>query len=665
MSSLTDMDDTTPLIEVRDLTKVYGEGESEVRALAGVSLAIHRGEFVAIMGPSGSGKSTFMHLLGCLDRPTSGSYRLQGREVAGLTRDQLAAVRSKQIGFVFQSFNLLSRTNALENAELPMLYAGTPRGEREKRSKALLEEVGLGTRLDHRPNELSGGQQQRVAIARSLANGAPLLMADEPTGNLDSASSVEIMNLFRRLNRESGITVVIVTHSMEVAAWSDRIVTFKDGLIVSDKPSARIDGDCRLGPSVPAVQVRRGSGVSLLVLVRTAWKALRRNISRSLLTMLGIIIGVSAVIASMAIGSGAQAAVLKQIETLGANLVVITPGSISTGGVQLGSGTRTTLLPSDVNAIAANVPDVAGVSPYSQISAQVIAGGTNWSTAIAGTNTAYPEVGNWVIAQGRYFSDDEVAKVAKVAVLGNTVAANLFPTGAALGSTITIKSVPFKVIGILESKGQTGFGRDQDDIVMVPITTHQQRLSGQTWVNSIQISASTPDVVNGVVDSTERLLRLQHHLSPRQQDDFTIRNVANVQQVRMATIQTQSLLLAAVAIVSLVVGGIGIMNIMLVSVSERTREIGLRMAVGARGRDIQLQFLIEALSMAIAGGMIGVAAGVGVSSLTSMLGHWPTVITAFSVFLGLLSAAGTGVVFGYYPAQRAAALDPIEALRYE
>jgi macrolide transport system ATP-binding/permease protein len=617
------------------------------------------------MGQSGSGKSTLMHLLGCLDRPTSGSYRLSGQEVAGLSRDQLAAVRSKQIGFVFQSFNLLARTSALENVELPMLYAGTPREERERRSKVLLEEVGLSARMDHKPNELSGGQQQRVAIARSLSNGVPLLMADEPTGNLDSASSVEIMNLFRRLNRESGITVIVVTHSTEIAAWTDRIITFKDGLIVSDKPTAEPepDGDCE--GTAALAQAPRGSGISLVVLVRTAWKALRRNISRSLLTMLGIIIGVGAVIASMAIGSGAQAAVLKQIETLGANLVVITPGSISTGGVQLGSGTRTTLLPSDVAAIAENVPEVAGVSPYSQISSQVIAGGLNWSTSIAGTNTAYPEVGNWTIAQGRYFSDDEVSKVSKVAVLGTTVAANLFPTGTAVGSEITIKSVPFKVIGILGSKGQTGFGRDQDDIVMVPITTHQQRLSGQTWVNSIQLSASSPDAVDGVVDSTERLLRLQHHLSPRQADDFTIRNIANVQQVRIATTQTQSLLLAAVAVVSLVVGGIGIMNIMLVSVSERTREIGLRMAVGAKGRDIQLQFLIEALSMAIAGGIIGVGMGVGVSDLTSLIGHWPTVITAFSILLGLLSAAGTGVVFGYYPAQRAAALDPIEALRYE
>jgi putative ABC transport system ATP-binding protein len=226
------------LIEVRDITKVYGEGESTVHALRGVSLSVSHGEFVAIMGPSGSGKSTFMHLLGCLDRPTSGSYRLAGEEVSGLTRDQLAVIRSRQIGFVFQSFNLLARTSALENVELPMLYAGVAQKKRDERAQALLKQVGLGDRMDHRPNELSGGQQQRVAIARALANGAPFLMADEPTGNLDSASSVEIMTLFRHLNRDNGITVIVVTHASDVASWSDRVVTFRDGLIIDDRPSA-------------------------------------------------------------------------------------------------------------------------------------------------------------------------------------------------------------------------------------------------------------------------------------------------------------------------------------------------------------------------------------------------------------------------------------------
>ncbi|HTP60178.1 MAG TPA: ABC transporter permease [Spirochaetia bacterium] len=405
--------------------------------------------------------------------------------------------------------------------------------------------------------------------------------------------------------------------------------------------------------------------MSISVLMRTAWKALQRNVSRSLLTMLGIIIGVGAVIASMAIGAGAQAAVLKQIESLGANLIVITPGSITSGGVRLGSGSRTTLKLTDVDAIASNVLGINGVAPYSQTSAQVVAGSQNWYTVIGGTTPAWPSVGNWDIAQGTFFTTQDVERVAKVAVLGSTVAANLFPAGGAVGAIVVIKSVPFRVIGVLQSKGQSGFGRDQDDVVVVPITTHQERLTGQTWVNSIMISAATPETVAGVVDSTERLLRLVHHQAPTDPDDFTIRNIANVQQVRAATVQTQALLLAAVAVVSLIVGGIGIMNIMLVSVTERTREIGLRMAVGGKGRDILLQFLIEALTMACAGGIIGVGMGIGISFLVSMLGKWPTVISAFSVFLGFASAAFTGVVFGFYPARRAAALDPIEALRYE
>jgi putative ABC transport system permease protein len=405
--------------------------------------------------------------------------------------------------------------------------------------------------------------------------------------------------------------------------------------------------------------------MSFGVLLRTAWKALRRNISRSLLTMLGIIIGVGAVICSMAIGSGAQAAVLKQIESLGANLIIITPGAITSGGVNLGSGTRTSLQLGDVTAIAKNVPEIAAAAPYSQTSAQVVAGGDNWFTVIGGTTPSWPTVGNWTIAQGSFFSDDDVKRASKVAVLGSTVAANLFPSGGAIGSTVVVKSVPFTVVGVLASKGQTGFGRDQDDVIVVPITTHQERLTGQSYINTIMISAASSDTVAGAVDATERLLRLVHHLAPNDPDDFTIRNIANVQQVRIATSQTQAILLAAVAIVSLIVGGIGIMNIMLVSVTERTREIGLRMAVGARGRDIMLQFLIEALTMACAGGMIGVGLGMGISALVSALSHWPTVITAFSIILGFVSAALTGVVFGFYPAQRAAALDPIDALRYE
>ncbi len=407
--------------------------------------------------------------------------------------------------------------------------------------------------------------------------------------------------------------------------------------------------------------------MSLAVLLRVAWQALRRNATRSVLTMLGIIIGVGAVITSMAIGTGAQAAVLAQIESLGANLIVIVPGSITTGGVSLGSGTRTSLKLEDVTAIAREVPAVAGAAPYSQTNAQVVAGGANWYTSIGGTTPAWTTVRNWPVAEGRFFTEAEVRQSAKVAVLGSTVAQNLFPASesGAVGAMVIIKNVPFRVVGVLASKGQSGFGRDQDDVVVVPITTLQARLTGQTWVNSILVSAATPDAVPGVVDSTERLLRLRHHLTVRQPDDFSVRNIADVQQVRIATSQTQTLLLAGIAVVSLVVGGIGIMNIMLVSVTERTREIGLRMAVGARGRDILLQFLVEALTLASVGGLVGIAIGIATAQGASLVAHWPVIVSPLSVVLGFVSAALVGVVFGFYPARRAAALDPIVALRYE
>ncbi|HEV2283033.1 MAG TPA: ABC transporter permease [bacterium] len=405
--------------------------------------------------------------------------------------------------------------------------------------------------------------------------------------------------------------------------------------------------------------------MSLGLLLRVAWQALRRNATRSLLTMLGIIIGVGAVITSMAIGSGAQAAVLAQIESLGANLVVVIPGAVSQGGVNLGGGSRTTLKLGDATAIATEVPSVAAAAPSSQTNAQVVASGSNWFTSIQGSTPSWTDVRNWSVASGRFFTQAEVDQEAKVAVLGSTVAQNLFPTGSPVGSTIVIKNVPFRVLGVMTSKGQSGFGRDQDDFVMVPITTLLDRLTGQAWVGSILVSASTPEDVPGVIDATERLLRLRHHLTAAQPDDFSVRNIADIQQVRLATSQTQALLLAGIAVVSLVVGGIGIMNIMLVSVTERTREIGLRMAVGARGHDILMQFLVEALTLACLGGIIGIVMGVATAQGASVMAHWPTLISPMSIVLGFVSSLAVGVVFGYYPALRAAALDPIVALRYE
>ena len=481
-------------------------------------------------------------------------------------------------------------------------------------------------------------------------------MADEPTGNLDSASSVEIMTLFRTSTGTTGITVILVTHATEMAAWTERMVTFRDGLIVDDR---RRD--------VPAhARRQRGGRMSFMVLVRTAWKALRRNISRSLLTMLGIIIGVGAVIASMAIGAGAQAAVLKQIESLGANLIIITPGSITSGGVSLGSGARTTLTLDDVAAIAGQRARGGRGGP---LFPDQRAGAGGRGELVHRDRRDHPVVahrGQLDHGPGHLLHARRRSRVTKVAVLGSTVAANLFPAGGAVGSTIIIKSVPFRVLGVLASKGQTGFGRDQDDVVVVPITTHQERLTGQTWVNTIMISASGLGRGGGS-DRCHRAPSATGAPPGPDRSPMISPSATSPTSSRCGwpPPATQALLLAAVAIVSLVVGGIGIMNIMLVSVTERTREIGLRMAVGARGRDILLQFLIEALTMACAGGVIGVGLGIGISVLVSSVAGWPTVISGFSIVLGFVSAALTGVVFGFYPARRAAALDPIDALRYE
>jgi putative ABC transport system permease protein len=345
--------------------------------------------------------------------------------------------------------------------------------------------------------------------------------------------------------------------------------------------------------------------------------------------------------------------------------VVVIPGATSQGGVNLGGGSRTTLKLPDATAIAAEVPSVGAAAPQSQTNAQVVASGDNWFTQIQGSTPSWTTVRNWDVASGRFYTQAEVDQEAKVAVLGSTVAQNLFPSGSPVGQTVVIKNVPFRVLGVMTSKGQSGFGRDQDDFVMVPITTLLDRLTGQAYVGQILVSAATPEDVPGVIDATERLLRLRHHLTAVQPDDFSVRNIADIQQVRLATSQTQALLLAGIAVVSLVVGGIGIMNIMLVSVTERTREIGLRMAVGARGHDILMQFLVEALTLACLGGVIGIIMGVATAQGASVMAHWPTLISPMSVIMGFVSSLAVGVVFGYYPALRAAALDPIVALRYE
>jgi macrolide transport system ATP-binding/permease protein len=694
------------LIETRDLTRVYSLGDVEERALDGISLAIQRGELIAIMGASGSGKSTLMNILGCLDQPTSGEYILDGLDVAKLSEPVLAGIRSERIGFVFQSFNLLPRTSALENVALPLLYATSParKSERLARASHALDQLGLRGREHNSPSQLSGGQQQRVAIARALINRPSLLLADEPTGNLDTRNSHEIMETLRSLNRDEGVTVIVVTHEKDIAAYADRIITMRDGRILSDERNISPSGQTPeiAAPSFghgaaeaapPAAAAGPSLGFAAMILI-TAAQALGRNKLRAALTMLGVFIGVAALIAMVAVGQGADQAVRNQIESLGTNLLVVLPGATTATGVRQGFGSASTLTVADAQAILREDPAVGMVSYMIRQLGQTEYGTQNWTTNIAGVTPNYLVTGNWQIAAGRGFSEQDEDLAAMVALIGETVHREIFAEFEnPVGAMILIKGMPVRIIGILAAKGQSTYGQDQDDVVMIPFTTAERKVLGvaapsqaQTtfdpyfppvanpygaslrltgYVNYIYVQAASQDLVQAALQQVTGTLMQRHHIKPGQISDFAIRNLSEIAQAAEGSSRVMALLLAVVASISLLVGGIGIMNILLVSVTERTREIGLRMAIGARRLHVLLQFLAEAIFLSVSGGVTGIAAGIIASVLISTVAHWPTQLSTAAVAGGFLFSAAVGVFFGYYPARKASRLNPIEALRYE
>ena len=655
------------MIEIKDIHKTYTMGKVEVKALDGVSLKIADGEFVAIMGPSGSGKSTLMHILGLLDRPDSGAYYLQGKEVTTLSDEELAVVRNGLIGFVFQQFHLLPRMSALENAELPLIYAGK-RHLREKARKEL-EEVGLKDRILHRPSELSGGQQQRVAIARSLVNDPVILFADEPTGNLDSKSKLEIMAILKQLN-EKGETVVVVTHEQEVAQQARRVIHMRDGMIISDErqnQNAKLPltakGESNRRVDQVLIEHRKALGkMKFLDYVHQALTAMISHKMRSVLSILGILIGVAAVIAMLALGSGAKASIEQQLSSLGSNLLMVRPGAARSMGVAMEAAvTRFTL--EDINVIGklSNVKRAYG-SVTSR--GQLVYANKNWNTQVEGAGTEYPNMRAAVPVLGRFFTETELRGREKVAVLGTTVVSNLFGDSNPVGETIKINQLNFKVIGILPSKGAGGF-RDQDDTVIIPLTTAMYRVFGKQYVDSIYAEAKATENVDAAQEEISRAIIKQHRLNKNEEDSFSIRNMSDIKSTLESTMQTLSLLLGSIAAISLLVGGIGIMNIMLVSVTERTREIGLRKAIGANNKDIMVQFLIESVLMSFIGGIVGILLGVGASLLMKIIAGWAVKVSLFSVVLSTVFSLIVGVIFGLWPARKAAQLNPIEALRYE
>ncbi|RBP74159.1 MacB family efflux pump subunit [Marinobacter nauticus] len=640
-----------PLIELHGITRSFGEGELAVPVLKGIDLKIWPGEFVAIMGPSGSGKSTLMNILGCLDQPSAGQYRFNGRDVSALDRDELALLRRDAFGFVFQSYNLLPGMTARENVEIPAIYAGMAPAERHARAERLLTGLGLGERLSHRPAQLSGGQQQRVSIARALMNGGQLIFADEPTGALDSKSSQEVIRLLTDLS-EQGHTIILITHDPDVATVARRQIRIADGEIVEDT-----------GAEVPSVPMpaadqngrRRSRLGDWQEALKSAVRSLHSNLFRTALTLLGIVIGVASVITMLAIGEGARKDVVDRISTMGSDLLLVRPGGPDQRG---GRWSVTTLVPSDFKAIneiegvLAAIPELTGGQTlrYSN---------RDHSAEINATSFRFPVARQWPVVEGTFFSAQDEASYAAVAVLGKTTANALFPDESPLGKHLMVNNVLFQVIGVMDEKGASPMGQDQDDVVFVPYTTGSLRIFGQTHLRNITVAVADIDRMDEIEALIHDTLMARHGI-----EDFTIRNMASLIETISETQNTLTWLLGSIAAISLLVGGIGVMNIMLVSVTERTREIGIRMATGARAWNILQQFLTEAWLVSAIGGLIGVVIGIAATRIIGSLGT-PIHMTLLPMALAFGCAFATGLLFGFLPARKAAHLDPVHALASE
>jgi macrolide transport system ATP-binding/permease protein len=655
----------TPLIELRDIRKSYGGGDTpQVDVLRGIDLSIHAGEFVAIVGASGSGKSTLMNILGCLDRPTVGQYLFAGENVAQLDTDELAWLRREAFGFVFQGYHLIPSGSAQENVEMPAIYAGTPAAERHARAAALLTRLGLAGRSGNRPHQLSGGQQQRVSIARALMNGGHIILADEPTGALDSHSGAEVMTLLDELASQ-GHVVILITHDREVAARAKRIIEIRDGLIISDTPNPHSHANADANPkALQAVDLRQrlADGAEhngawkgeLLDAIQAAWRVMWINRFRTALTLLGIIIGVASVVVMLAVGEGSKRQVMAQMGAFGSNILYVS-GSAPNPRTPPGIITM-----NDVSAMAA-LPQVKRIMPVNGAEAGVRFGNVDHMAYVGGNDTNFPAIFNWPVVEGSYFTEADERSAATVAVIGKRVRDKLFKDlPSPIGQYILIENVPFQVIGVLAEKGASSGDKDSDDRIAIPYSAASIRLFGTYNPEYVVIAAADARKVHEAEKAIDQLL-LRLHNGKR---DFELTNNAAMIQAEARTQNTLSLMLGSIAAISLLVGGIGVMNIMLMTVRERTREIGIRMATGARQRDILRQFLTEAVMLTVVGGV----AGIGLALLVGGALILSSVAVAFSLpaALGAFACAlVTGVIFGFMPARKAARLDPVTALTSE
>ncbi|TKW67361.1 MAG: MacB family efflux pump subunit [Paracoccus denitrificans] len=645
-----------PIISLRGISRSFPSGEDSVTVLHGVDLDIRAGEMVAIIGSSGSGKSTLMNILGCLDRPTSGTYHFDGRDVGALEPDDQAALRRDHFGFIFQRYQLLNDLDAVGNVEVPAIYAREDRDARRQRARDLLTRLGLGARLDHKPAALSGGQQQRVSVARALMNGGEVILADEPTGALDSKSSAELIELLLELNHQ-GHTIIMVTHDPKVAAHADRIIEISDGRIVADNGGG---ADQATRHSRTAQQAGRktatfdlGSVCETFVMAVTTVMAHRM---RSFLTMLGIVIGIASVVLVVAIGSGSQEKVLENISSLGTNTFTIRAGS---GFGARGASRIETLVPTDATALAGEAY-ADGVSPAVSASVSGRSGGTEATVSVNGVTNDYFPLHSYTTVSGSLFDASDLGDRAQVAVIDEDTQDSFFAEGEnPIGQVLQLGNVPVRIIGVVRASGAS-FGPSSLNVWM-PYTTVMARMSGQTYLDSITVRVADGHEMEEVQQQITALLVARHGTQ-----DFFLQNSDTIRETITSTSQTMALLIAAIAVISLVVGGIGVMNIMLVSVIERTKEIGVRVAIGARRSDILAQFLTEAVLVCLAGGMLGIAlALVGGTLASSISDEIRLSFSTLSIVAAFLSSTAIGIGFGYLPARSAAKLDPVVALSRE
>lgn len=654
----------TPLIDLQDIRKSYGGGDApQVHVLRGIDLSIHAGEFVAIVGASGSGKSTLMNILGCLDRPTCGEYLFAGENVARLDSDELAWLRREAFGFVFQGYHLIPSGSAQENVEMPAIYAGTPATERHARAAALLDRLGLASRTGNRPHQLSGGQQQRVSIARALMNGGHIILADEPTGALDSHSGAEVMALLDELASQ-GHVVILITHDRDVAARAKRVIEIRDGLIISDSANDAAPLQTANPGALQAVDLRKrlseGSEATgawkgeLVDAIHAAWRVMWINRFRTALTLLGIIIGVASVVVMLAVGEGSKRQVMAQMGAFGSNIIYLSGSSPN-------PRTPPGIVTLDDVAALASLPQIMRIMPVNGAQAGVRFGNLDHLSYVGGNDTNFPTIFNWPVVQGSYFTEADEHNAAAVAVIGHKVRTKLLKDVAnPIGQYILIENVPFQVVGVLAEKGASSGDSDSDNRIAVPYSAASVRLFGTQNPEYVTIAAADARKVKETEKAIEQLMLRLHN----GKHDFELTNNAAMIQAEARTQNTLSLMLGSIAAISLLVGGIGVMNIMLMTVRERTREIGIRMATGARQRDILRQFLTEAVMLSVVGGIAGIAlalivGGVLVLSEVAVAFSLAAVIGAFAC------ALITGVVFGFMPARKAARLDPVTALTSE